>query len=234
MRIVGLTPTSLVDWDGCVSAVLFLGGCNLRCPYCYNSDLACDDPGLEKLAWSKVAPVLTRKPGFLDGVVLLGGEPMMHPEVFDLCRNIKDIGLKVKVDTNGTFPYPLKRLIEEQLCDFVAMDLKAPLDARLQRATGNEADPVVIRRSIRLLRESGVDYEFRTTLVPGLVGPENIAAIGEEIRGARRWILQGYIPDNAAAESFRKLAATGRADAELMAGLAAPFAAEVKLRGKFR
>lgn len=234
MRIVGLTPTSLVDWDGHVVSVLFVGGCNLRCPFCYNGDLARDDPGLEEIPWQEVEPVLTRRPGFLDGAVLLGGEPMMHPEVFGLCRRIRRLGLKVKVDTNGCYPYPLKRLIEARLCDFVAMDVKAPLtEPDLKRATGVGADPEVIRRSIRLLRESGVDYEFRTTLVPGLVGPENIAAIGAEIRGARCWALQGYLPDNAAAARFRELPATTSADAERLAGLAAPFAAEVRLRGKF-
>ncbi|MFO7676157.1 MAG: anaerobic ribonucleoside-triphosphate reductase activating protein [bacterium] len=234
MRVVGLTPTSLVDWDGCVSAVLFLGGCNLRCPFCYNGDLARDDPGLEEVPWQRVEPVLARRPGFLDGAVLLGGEPMMHPEVFDLARRIKALGLRVKVDTNGCFPYPLKRLIEQGLCDFVAMDVKAPLGPGYRRAAGADIDLAVIRRSIRLLLESGVDCEFRTTLVPGLVGPGEIEEIGPAIRGARRWTLQGYIPDNAAAESFRDLPPTGRADAEAMAARAAPFAAEVKLRGKFR
>lgn len=233
MRIVGLTPTSLVDWDGHVVSVLFLGGCNLRCPFCYNGDLARDDPGLEELTWAQVEPVLARRPGFLDGVVLLGGEPMMHPEVFGLCRRIKALGLKVKVDTNGTFPYPLKRLIEEQLCDFVAMDLKSPLDTTMKRATGREIAPPVIRRSIRVLRESGVGYEFRTTLVPGIIGPGNIAAIGELIRGARRWTLQGYLPANAADMRFRELPATTMAAAEQLAALAAPFAEKVTLRGKF-
>jgi len=234
MRIVGLTPTSLVDWDGHVVTVIFTGGCNLRCPYCYNSDLARDDPELDELSWDEVVPVLTRKPGFLDGVVLLGGEPMIHPEIFELCRRVKKFDLKVKVDTNGCFPYPLKDLIEKGLCDFVAMDVKAPLtEPDLKRATGVGADPEVIRRSIRLLFESGVDYEFRTTLVPGIVGPDNIADIGREIQGARRWTLQGFLPANAMTAQFRNTPGTTRADADRIAELAAPFAEDVRLRGKF-
>jgi pyruvate formate lyase activating enzyme len=233
MRLLGVTETSLVDWDGCVSSVLFFGGCNLRCPFCYNSELARDDPGLEEIAWPDVAAMLKRKRRFLDGVVLLGGEPMLHPEVFDLCRTIKDIGLKVKVDTNGCFPYPLQRLIELELCDFVAMDVKAPLDDTYRKAAGVDVDLAVIRRSIRLLMESGIDYEFRTTLVPGLVDADNVARIGEAVKDARRLTLQCYIPDGAASPALRKRGTYTRKEAEAMVQTLRESVKEVRLRGKF-
>ncbi|MGQ9708765.1 MAG: anaerobic ribonucleoside-triphosphate reductase activating protein, partial [bacterium] len=172
MRIVGFIPTSLIDWDGKITSVLFTGGCNLRCPFCHNRPVADDDPGLPTISWDEIKSLLERKLGWLDGVVVTGGEPMMHPEIFQLCVNIKQLGLKVKVDTNGSFPYPLKSLIALRLIDSVAMDIKAPLNSRYALATGRNLPSLApFRRSIRLLLESEVEHEFRITLVPDLVNP---------------------------------------------------------------
>lgn len=233
MRIVGFHETSLVDWDGKVSLVLFLGGCNFHCPYCHNPKVAHDDPALHTIHWSTINQVLSRKHGWVDGVAVTGGEPMMHPEVFELCRNVKDCGLLVKIDTNGSFPYPLKELIERRMVDFVAMDVKASLTDKYRAAAGRDVELAVLRRSIRLLLESGVDYEFRCTLVPGIVEPGDVPEIGRAVEGARRLVLQQFIPTEARAEELRKRGTYSRTEAEALAESARPFVKEVKLRGKF-
>ncbi len=233
MRILGFIETSLVDWDGQIVSVIFTGGCNFRCPFCHNFELALDGPDLPETSWDEIMATLKRKRDWLDGATITGGEPMMHPEVFFLCRAIKNLGLKVKIDSNGGFPYVLKELIEQGLCDFVAMDIKAPLNEKYSLATGRQLDLAPIRRSIRLLMESGVGYEFRSTLVPGLIDPEDIPEIGAAVRGAETFALQHYNPENAPTEKFRKTGSYSKAEAEAMAVALRSFVKEVKLRGKF-
>ncbi len=128
MRIVGFTETSLLDWHGRIAAVLWIGGCDFACPFCHNHLIADDAPELQETPWDDIARTLQRKRDWYDGVVLTGGEPLMHPEVFELCRRLGSMGLKVKIDTNGSFPYALKAPDRAELVDAVAMDVKAPLD----------------------------------------------------------------------------------------------------------
>ena len=233
MRLVGFTETSLVDWDGRITSVVFVGGCNFHCPFCHNFRVADDDPGLPEVEWDVIQVALVRKHDWIDAVVVTGGEPMMHPEIFGLCQNIKRLGFKVKVDTNGSFPYPLKQLIELKLVDYVAMDLKAPLDEHYGTAVGRKLDVAPIRRTIRLLRESGIEHEFRTTLVPGLVGPDDIPLMGEAVKGAPLFALQHFDPANARVPTIAEGKDYSRAEAESMAAALRPFVKEVRLRGKF-
>jgi pyruvate formate lyase activating enzyme len=233
MRIVGFTETSLLDWHGRISAVLWIGGCDFRCPFCHNHRIADDDAELALVPWKEIAETLRRKRDWYDGVVLTGGEPLMHPEVFELCRRIKDIGQQVKVDTNGSFPYALKALLELKLVDAVAMDVKAPLDSRYVKAAGRPMDVAPLRRTIRLLLESGIEHEFRCTLVPGLINPEDVAAIGEAIKGAQAVALQAYIPDRARTKGFGKGKSYTQSDVEAMAEVLRLSVREVRIRGSF-
>ncbi len=235
MRIVGFIPTSLVDWDGRIVSVIFTGGCNFVCPFCHNSQVADDDPALPAVPWKTIRAELERKLGWLDGVVITGGEPLMHPEIFELCELLKRMGLKIKLDTNGSFPYPLKRAVALRLVDFVAMDIKAPLDnRRYSMAVGRDLPSLApLRRSLRVLFESGVDYELRITLVPGLVNLDDVEAIGAALRGARRVVLQQFVPENARSRSYQEKVPYRKGEAEAMASCLARFVSEVKLRGKF-
>jgi pyruvate formate lyase activating enzyme len=233
MRLVGFLETSLVDWDGKIASVLFSGGCNLHCPFCHNHRVADDDPGLSEVDWGKVQAALISKQNWVDGVVITGGEPMMHPEVFRLCSSVKELGFKVKMDTNGSFPYPLKCLIEAKLADFVAMDIKAPLNERYSAACGHKVDLAPIRRSIRLLVESGVECEFRATLVPDLINADNIEVIGAELKGATSVALQHYDSERARVKGFGATRNYSRQDAQSLADRLKPFVKEVKLRGKW-
>jgi pyruvate formate lyase activating enzyme len=233
MRIVGFTETSLLDWHGRIAAVLWIGGCDFVCPFCHNYRIADDDPELTLVPWEDIARTLRRKRDWYDGVVLTGGEPLMHPEVFELCRRIKDIGQRVKVDTNGSFPYALKALLELRLVDAVAMDVKTSLDSRYARAAGRHMDVAPLRRTIRLLLESGIEHEFRCTLVPGLINPEDIAAIGEAVKGAQAVALQEYLPKRARVESFGRGKSYTRSEVDAMAEVLKSCVKEVRIRGSF-
>ncbi|MGQ9677692.1 MAG: anaerobic ribonucleoside-triphosphate reductase activating protein [bacterium] len=235
MRILGFIPTSLVDWDGKITSVIFLGGCNFVCPFCHNSAIANDDPALPAISWAEIKLELERKLGWLDGVVVSGGEPLMHPELFELCARIKRLGLKVKLDTNGSFPYALKRTLALQLVDCVAMDIKAPLDERYSIAAGRTLPHLApIRRSIKLLREWDKEVEFRVTLVPGIINPEDAETLGNDLKNVKRVVLQQFVPQNARQKSYREKEPYSRVEAEEMQRVFSQFVSEVKLRGNFR
>lgn len=233
MRILGFTETSLIDWDGKITSVVFVGGCNFCCPYCHNREIATDDPSLPSIQWAEIRALIERKQGWIDGVVVTGGEPMMHPEVFDICAGIKSLGAQVKMDTNGSFPYPLKKLISLRLVDFVAMDVKAPLHRRYSVAVGRRLELSPLRRTIKLLVESGVGHEFRITLVPGLVDPDDIPELGRTLHGARSVVLQQFDPERAPVKAYQEKKPYTLAQAESMAQEFKTFVSSVKLRGKF-
>jgi len=233
MRIVGFTETSLLDWHGRIAAVLWIGGCDFTCPFCHNHRIADDDPGLALVPVEEVARTLHRKRDWYDGVVLTGGEPLMHPEVFGLCQWLKEIGQQVKVDTNGSFPYALKALLELKLVHSVAMDVKAPLDSRYARAAGRQVDVAPLRRTIRLLLDSGIEHEFRCTLVPGLINPEDVVAIGEAINGAQAVALQEYHHARARVKGFGEAKSYTRSEVEAMAEVLKPWVKEIRIRGSF-
>jgi len=233
MRIVGFTETSLLDWHGRIAAVLWIGGCDFSCPFCHNHRVADDDPELPEVPWDGIARTLQRKRDWYDGVVLTGGEPLMHPEVLELCELLKGIGQPVKIDTNGSYPYVLKALVERQLVHAVAMDVKSPLDSRYARAAGRPVDIAPLRRTIRLLLESGIEHEFRCTLVPGLIDPKDAAAIGEAIKGAQAIALQEYVPKRARVKNFGGGKSYTQSEVDAMAEVLRQSVKEVRIRGSF-
>jgi pyruvate formate lyase activating enzyme len=205
MEIKGFIETSLVDWDGMVCCVLFLPGCNFRCPFCYNHALVSQPGKLETVPWERVEKYLFEKKDWIDGVAVTGGEPTLQPDLGELFAKIHGLKSKVKLDTNGYRPEALERLLSDKLVDFVAMDVKAPLDGSYSRAAGVEVDTSLIRRSIRLILDSGLPHEFRTTVVPGFHTAESIVKIGRAIEGARKWALQQFVPAQADDPTLREL-----------------------------
>ena len=196
LPIAGLQPTSLIDYPDRVSAVIFTAGCNFRCPFCHNPDLVLPDrvAGLTLVETDDVLAMLHERQDFLDGVVITGGEPTLHPGLQRFLRAVKDLGLLVKLDTNGTSPDVLLEILEENLTDFVAMDVKAsrPSYARL---AGASVDVAAIDRSIDLIRRTAAAYEFRTTVAPTIDAAE-IEAIVDWLAGAKRYVLQRFrVPD---------------------------------------
>lgn len=196
VRIVGFIKTSLLDWDGHVVAVIYLPGCNFRCPFCHNQELVCSPDRLDEVPFEEIEEYVRANADFLDGIVVTGGEPTIHPDLPDLLTRLKGLGTKVKLDTNGTNPDMLKDVIEAGLVDYVAMDIKAPLNERYEELAGAPVPLDRIKRSIELLRTSGVDHEFRTTVVPVLLTPGDVESIAAYIGGAKKYAIQQFRPGN--------------------------------------
>jgi len=192
MHIGGIQKSSLIDYPGKVSSVIFCSGCNFDCPYCHNPGLVtgqsnCPNP----IDTDAVYGFLDQRRNLLDGVVVSGGEPTLQPDLVDLCRKIKDFGFPVKLDTNGSRPQVLRQLIAEGLVDYIAMDLKT--DPVLYRSfIKPDCRPDPILESIELIMESGIDYEFRTTCVKPIVTGRTIENILQLIQGARLYALQRF------------------------------------------
>lgn len=187
----GLLPASMLDWPGKLCSVLFLGGCNFRCPYCHNPELVKPAGPGETLGWEDVEGYLRGRAGWIDGVSVTGGEPTLHDDLPRLCRKLRDLGMLVKLDTNGSRPRLLRRIIEEGLVDYVAMDVKTSL-ARYSRAAGIQVNPGDIEDAVDAVITSGLEHEFRCTVVPGLVEFEDLLAVAERLAGARVLVLNQF------------------------------------------
>ncbi len=192
--IKGFLGISLIDYPGKVAAVVFLSGCNLRCPYCHNSSLFDSGQELEDLPLEELMEALGRRRKLLDGVVVTGGEPTVHPQLFQLLRSLKTTGLSVKLDSNGMKSNILAAAAGEGLVDYLAVDIKLDPVRYSQELRAPEDAAHRLRATVDWLRASDLDYEFRTTCVPGLVREEDIKVISRMISGASAYYLQQYVP----------------------------------------
>ncbi len=204
MKICGLMKTTLLDFPGKVACTVFLGGCNLRCHFCHNSALAFEENG-DFVSGNEFFAFLDRRKGVLDAVCVSGGEPLMHKEVFEFLKKIKNMGFLVKLDTNGCFPEMLERALASGSLDYVAMDIKGCLSAYGRCVGLNNFDTSKIKESIELLKNSNIDHEFRTTVVKGLHSKESLVDIAKLIAGEKRYFLQGFkmsdgVPDKTLSE----------------------------------
>ncbi|HPC74111.1 MAG TPA: anaerobic ribonucleoside-triphosphate reductase activating protein [Syntrophales bacterium] len=202
MKIGGLHKVSLIDYPGKISTIIFTQGCNFRCPYCHNPELV--DPKLFEppIPHEEIIGFLDRRRRKLDAVVVTGGEPTLQPNLIPFLRRVKEMGYLVKIDTNGALPEVLENLIAHRIADYIAMDVKAPLE-KYTRVTRTEVDTERIRKSIDLVMTSGIPSEFRTTIVAPLVDREDIRKIGDLIRGARRFVLQKFVASKNLSEDFQ-------------------------------
>lgn len=190
MRIAGLQKNSFIDYPGKMAAVIFTPGCNFNCYYCHNRSLIQGDRVKGLYHHDLVLDFLKKRRGFLDGVVITGGEPTLQKGLEDFIRRIRELGYAVKLDTNGANPSLLQKLMEEGLLDYVAMDIKAPPN-RYEEICGIKVIWEDIYRSIQLLLKGDIEYEFRTTLAPDLT-KQDVMEIAQLIRGARLYALQQY------------------------------------------
>jgi pyruvate formate lyase activating enzyme len=193
MKIGGLQKTTLVDYPGKVACTVFLSGCNFRCPFCYSRELVLPEyiQNQPELKEKDFFSFLKEKRGLIDACVICGGEPTINPDLKEFIKKIKDLGFLVKLDTNGYLPDKLKELIDEKLIDYVAMDIKACFDD-YPKATGIDVDVSKIKESIELIKNSGIDYEFRTTIVPTIHTKESIIQMAREISPAKKYFLQAF------------------------------------------
>lgn len=195
LPVKGMIPVSMLDWEGKLATVLFTGGCNFKCSFCHNADLVVDDAKLLTHKWEDIEKHLTAKKEWLDGVVITGGEPTIHKELKGFIQRIKQMGYPVKLDTNGALPGVLRELIQENIVDYVAMDIKTTFTKYEQAVkTGVNVENVI--KSVSHIRESGVEHEFRTTVVPGIVEEKDTLEIAEFLTGSSAYYLQQFKPDH--------------------------------------
>jgi len=191
--IKGFEKTSLVDWPPYCVSVVFTPYCNFRCEFCHNWQLVLDPDSLPTIPESTVFDFLRQKKDWIDGVCITGGEPLLQPDLIEFAKKLKSLGFPVKLDTNGSLPDKLKEAINSGVIDYVAMDVKAPPKKYIELCKTKAADPNIIKESIELIKNSPVDYEFRTTVLPGFT-EKDIKEICEFIGRAKRYCLQQFIP----------------------------------------
>ncbi len=185
----GIQKTTLTDYPGQIACTLFLAGCNFRCPYCYNIDLVQPSDTGNCVSDQEVLQFLEERKRFLDGICITGGEPLLHHEkLVPFLERVRTLGFKIKLDTNGSLPKAVDEVVRARIVDYIAMDIKAPLK-RYGEVACAKVDLEAIQASVRLIRSSGVDYEFRTTVFSGLT-LEDFESIGRWLAGSRKYCLQ--------------------------------------------
>jgi pyruvate formate lyase activating enzyme len=193
MFIAGMQKLTLLDFPGVVACTLFTAGCNFRCPWCHNAGLVLPEEASDQLLESgEVLSFLEKRKGVLDGVCVTGGEPLLHAELPDFLKRVKDLGYRVKLDTNGSFPERLEALVRDNLVERVAMDIKNGPSRYAETVGLRNLDLSAVTASKDFLLSDAVDYEFRTTVVRGLHTAESLLEAADWIQGAKQWFLQQF------------------------------------------
>jgi pyruvate formate lyase activating enzyme len=191
-RIRGIQENTLIDWEGRLATIVFLEGCNFRCPFCHSRDLVLNPGSLEVVPLAYVDRMIANNAGWLDGIVISGGEPTLHEDLPDLIRHFRELGQKVKLNTNGSDPITLASLMKARLLDAIAMDIKGPLDGRYERCAGVPVDLDAIRQSIEIIIGGDIEYEFCTTACPAVHTEQDVLDTAKGVRGASRFVLQNF------------------------------------------
>lgn len=235
-RIGGFVRVDSVNYPGLVACTIFTKGCNFRCPYCHNPSLVCDGTmsqngddanDFESFTVDKVFSYINQRHGLLDAVVVSGGEPCLQAGLLDFLGEVKKLGLRTKLDTNGSFPDKLEKALDEGLLDYVAMDIKTSVQ---RYGVVGCRDVDAVRRSVDIVMRKAPDYEFRTTCEKGVVQPEDIASIGLWVKGAKRFYLQRFNPKVTLDESLGDGVQYSYEDLEGFAKELGAFVDSVKIR----
>ncbi|MEE8377646.1 MAG: anaerobic ribonucleoside-triphosphate reductase activating protein [Candidatus Aminicenantaceae bacterium] len=230
VEIKGIEKFAPIDFPGYISSTVFVGGCNFRCPFCHNAELVLKPQSLPTFPMDYFLSYLDSRKNWLEAVCVSGGEPLLHDELDVLLQIIKDRNLLVKIDTNGAFPEKLEELIKAGLLDSVAMDIKAPLD-KYEKITAVPVDTDNVRRSIKIIQRSGLDYIFRTTVVPGFIDENDIEEIGQLLKGSKSYQIQQFKPVNTLDKTFEKIKPFGREKLQVFADRAGPYFEKVRIEG---
>lgn len=203
MKFGGLNKFTLIDYPGKTAVLVYTIGCNFRCPYCHNPELV-NETVENEIDEKEVLDFLEKRKGVIDGLVITGGEPTIHgDDLFNFMKKVKTLGFLVKLDSNGTNPSFLEKVISEGVVDYIAMDIKSPL-MTYHKVANMPVDVAAIRKSITILKARKVDYEFRTTVIKILCSKEDLHKIFKEIRGAHKYFLQKFVPNNILNPQFLK------------------------------
>ena len=205
-QIKGFYETSFIDWFGKISSVFFLSGCNLRCPYCHNHGLVLKPYSFPTIPQQWIVERLQEFTGWIDGIVISGGEPCLYPQISELIKFFRGLSFPVKLDTNGTKPDVLASLLDDDLIEYVAMDVKAPLDdIRYSRCAGVPVSISDIKRSLSILAQSDIGYELRMTVCPSLIKKRDIQDLAKQFKGSRKFVLQGFNPKDPLDPRLKKI-----------------------------
>ncbi len=216
MLLGGLQKTTLIDFPGRIACTVFTVGCNFRCPFCHNKDLVTlknfEQKKLPQIPEKDFFTFLNKRKGILDGVCITGGEPTLQNDLPDFCKKIKDMGFEVKLDSNGTNPKMLSKMINKKVVDFIAMDLKNNF-SDYNKAVGINYPIDNIKKSIKLILQSDIEHEFRTTVVPGIHKKQNLLELAKELNSLynqygeekeKVWFLQKFRPQNCLKDQYNK------------------------------
>ena len=193
MKIGGLQKTSLLDYPGILSVIIWTAGCNFRCPFCYNKQLVLGKT--EIISEETILSFLEKRRDVLEGLSISGGEPLLQEDIVNFTEKVKKLNYLIKIDTNGAFPEKLKELIDKKLVDYVSMDVKAPKE-KYDQLSGVKTDISKIEQSIDLIKNEAPDYEFKTTIVPGMLDKKDIVEIAKWLEGSKQFYLQQFKSDS--------------------------------------
>lgn len=202
MRIGGWKKCSLIDFPGRIATIIFTQGCCFSCPFCHNKHLWSTNES-SQFNDDEVINFLIERGGKIEGLVVSGGEPTMQPDLIPFLRRVRKIGVAIKLDTNGVHPDVVDDILKKGLVDYIAMDVKHLLGKRYEVACGRPVDQGAIEKTMAILRENRVDYEFRTTVVPTIHTVDEVKAMVPELAGAPLFVLQNFVPDHAANPRLR-------------------------------
>ncbi|OGZ38628.1 MAG: anaerobic ribonucleoside-triphosphate reductase activating protein [Candidatus Portnoybacteria bacterium RIFCSPHIGHO2_12_FULL_40_11] len=232
IQIRGLERLSLIDYPGKIAATVFFSGCNFRCGYCHNPELVEPDLIKKNLKISEeyFLNFLESRKGLIEGVCLTGGEPTINPDLPVFVKKIKEKGFLIKLDTNGSNPKMLKNLFKEKLLDFTAMDIKASKD-KYSLAINQSANLDNIQKSINLIQESKIEYEFRTTVAPWLIDKTEIEKIGQWLKGAKHFSLQQFRAEKTLDKTLKETKPYSEKELNVLADILKKYVDRVELRG---
>jgi len=229
IKIKGLEKLSLVEWPGKTTSIMFLGGCNFRCPFCHNPQLIHELDKIPTFPWEEIEKFLKRKKGWVDAIMITGGEPTIDKNLPKLCKYIKDKGFLVGLETNGTNPKMIKKLLDENLLDRICMDVKNT-EEKYSKTVGNvKVNLDDIKESIDNIKKSSIFYEFRTTIVPGLIDENDIEEIGKLIEGAKIFSIQQFRPITTMDKDYQKKIPYSKKRLEKMAKLINKYVKKVNI-----
>jgi len=220
----------LLDFPGRVASLVFTGSCNLTCPFCHNAGLVLDPDSYPDYPLDELLADLEKREGFIDGVVISGGEPTIDTGLPAFLSLLKEKGLQVKLDSNGLAPDVIADLLEQQLVDYFAIDIKTSL-SRYNELHTMPVETEALRETVALLKQASVEVEFRTTCIPRLVAEAEIDEMGELLRGAPLWVLQQFVPLHAMVEEWQQFDIYQPQQLYVLAGQAGKYVDQVQVRG---
>jgi len=232
IEIKGMIESSFLDWDGKIVSTLYVPHCNFRCPFCHNWELVTHPEKFDAKPFDEIKAFLTENRNFIDGICLTGGEPALYSDLIEYSKKIKDLGMMVKLDTNGSVPKMIEKVFDQDLINYIAMDIKAPLEQMAyNKLAGVKVNLENIEKTIKLIMNSGVDYEFRTTVVPTWLTNDDILDIAKSIEGAKKYVLQQFVPEHAFSEDLRSFKPYGKEKIDAMIEVGNKYVEKMIARG---